>query len=533
MTLAFVSPSAGAQPRRLLRVACEMMTRRPSRLLAAALAAVTLASAGGASAQGRPDQSAEQRRAEILQAYGGRYDGPMAPYVAKVGERMAVAAGQGGRCTFSVIDSDVVNAFAAPPSCDIYITRGLLALISTEGELAAVLGHEVGHVAANHAGRRQTRSAITGIGAAILGAVTGSSALGQIASQVGQLNVLSYSREQEYESDTLSARYLASAGYSPYGLVDMLAALQASDQVEAATTNASAESTPVWSRTHPLTGDRIARALAEARRSGPPAPAGVDPYLAQVDGLIWGDDPAQGFVRGRKFLHPGLDIAFTAPPGFELANSPSAVNIRGPNRLAAQFAGPVSNSADPTDEAYAVLRKVVGQAPAQAGQPQRTRINGVETVLLPAQARGSRSMIEVGVAVFAVGRDNFHFVTLAPAGQARAFDARFRPADRLLPAAVAGRAGGGQAETDPRGDRAARRHPGRAGRAHGGRRAPRGAVPGDQRSGAGRSAAAGRQAEDRRGRILAPDQDARGSLAQGGGMISNPGRLGCSVCSPP
>lgn len=410
------------------------MTRRPSRFLAAALAAVTLATAGGASAQPRPDQSA-QRRAEILQAYGGRYDGPMAGYVSKVGERMAAAAGQGGRCSFSVINSDVVNAFAAPPGCDIYVTRGLLALIRSEGELAAVLGHEVGHVAANHAGRRQTRTAITGIGAAILGAVTGSSAVGQIANQVGQLNVLSYSRDQEYESDTLSARYLASAGYSPYGLVDMLAALQASDQVEAQATSAAAETTPVWSRTHPLTGDRIARALAEARRSGPPAAAaGADPYLAQVDGLIYGDDPQQGFVRGRKFLHPDLNIAFTAPPGFVLANSPSAVTLRGPNRLAAQFAGPVSDSADPTDEAYAVLRKVVGQAPAQAGEAQRTRINGIEAVLLPAQARSSSGLIDVGVAVFVVGRENFHFVTLAPAGQAPAFDPLIDSFRRLSPA---------------------------------------------------------------------------------------------------
>lgn len=409
------------------------MTRRSSRLLAAALAAVTLVSTSAAQAQ---QQSPEQRRAEILRSYGGAYRGPITAYVGKVGERMAAAAGQRG-CSFSVIDSEVVNAFAAPPGCDIYITRGLLALINSEGELAAVLGHEVGHVAANHAGRRQTRSAITGIGAAILGAVTGSSAIGSIAGQVGQLNVLSYSREQEYESDSLSARYLASAGYSPYGLVDMLSALQASDQVDAlALGGGGGESTPSWARTHPLTGDRIARALAEARRSGPPAVRGeaADPYLGQVDGLIYGEDPAQGFVRGRKFLHPDLNIAFTAPEGFVLANSPSAVTMRGPNRLAAQFAGPVSDSADLTDEAYAVLRQVVGRSPAQAGQPQRTRINGLDAVLLPAQARSSSGVVDVGVAVFAVGRENFHFVTLAPAGQARAFDPLIDSFRRLSPA---------------------------------------------------------------------------------------------------
>ena len=141
------------------------MIRRPVRFFAAALAALSVAAAGAADAQSR--QSPEQRRAEILRAYGGAYRGPMAAYVSRVGERMAAAAGQGGRCTFSVIDSPVVNAFAAPPDCDIYVTRGLLALIRSEAELAAVLGHEVGHVAANHAGRRQTRSAITGITTAV------------------------------------------------------------------------------------------------------------------------------------------------------------------------------------------------------------------------------------------------------------------------------------------------------------------------------------------------------------------------------
>src|SRR6266545_1244129 len=141
------------------------MTRRPRRLLATALAVLSLATSAAAQSP-----TPEQRRAEILQAYGG----PIAAYVSRIGERMAVAAGQGGRCTFSVINSDVVNAFASPPGCDIYVTRGLLGLIRSEDELAAVLGHEVGHVAANHSGRRQTRSAITGIGALILGAVAGS-----------------------------------------------------------------------------------------------------------------------------------------------------------------------------------------------------------------------------------------------------------------------------------------------------------------------------------------------------------------------
>jgi len=397
------------------------MSCRALRILVAAVAAISVAS----SAAAQP-QTPERRRAEILQAYGGAYPGPINAYVSRVGERMAVAAGQGGRCSFSVINSEVVNAFASPPGCDIYVTRGLLDLIRSEDELAAVLGHEVGHVAANHAGRRQTRSAITGIGAVLLGAVTGSGALAQIASQAGQLGVLSYSRGQEFEADSLSARYLTAAGYNPFGLADMLSALQASDQLEAADRTQPAKAAPVWSRTHPLTGERVARAAAEARRAPPPAPGGRPPrpdlYLEAVDGLLYGDDPEQGVVLGRRFLHPGLGFGFTAPPGFVLANSPSAVVMQGPGGLKAQLAGSVGEGGDLADEAYAVLRQLVGEVPARTGELRRARIGGYDAVVLPAQAQASDGWVDVTVAVYAVGREGFHLVTLAPAGQAYAFD---------------------------------------------------------------------------------------------------------------
>lgn len=398
------------------------MSRRPLSLILTAVAAVSLAASAAAQPQ-RP----EQRRAEILQAYGGAYDGPIGAYVSRIGERMAVAAGQGGRCTFSVINSEVVNAFASPPGCDIYVTRGLLGLIRSEDELAAVLGHEVGHVAANHSGRRQTRAAITGVGALILGAVTGSGELAQVAGKVGQLNVLSYSRGQEFEADSLSARYLAGAGYNPFGLADMLSALQASDQVEALDNPGETRAQPVWSRTHPLTGERVARAVAVARATPPPAPgdapAPADGYLEAVDGLLFGEDPEQGVVLGRRFLHPALGFGFAAPPGFVLANSPTAVVMRGPGGVAAQFGGSLAGrGGDPADEVYAVLRQLIGQAPARVGEPRRSRIDGYDAVVLSAQAQSDSGWVDVTVAAYAVGRENFHFVTLAPAGQGYLFD---------------------------------------------------------------------------------------------------------------
>jgi len=404
-----------------------MRRRRRIVAMALALAAISLPAAAQ-----QPTSQVEKQRAAVLQAYGGAYQGPLTAYVARVGERMAQAAGQGGRCRFTVLDTPVVNAMAVPPGCEIYITRGLLTLIRDEDELAAVVGHEVGHVAANHAGRRQTRTAVTGIGALILGAVTGSSTVANIASQVGQLNVLSYSRDQEYDADRLSVGYLTSASYSAYGLPDMLSALQANDQVEALDRSNDAKATPVWSRTHPLTGARIARAVAGARAAGPrrPPPRAPDPYLAAVDGLTYGDDPAQGVVLGRRFLHPDIGVGFTAPEGFQLANSPSAVTLQGPGGQVAQFAGG-GRGGDLSDDANAVLRQVTGQAQVAAGEPQRTRINGLEAVVLPAQARTSRGDVDVTVAAYAVGARPYYFVTMAPSGQGRAFDGLIGSMHRL------------------------------------------------------------------------------------------------------
>ena len=411
------------------------MSRRPLRLVAAALAVLSLAT----SAATAPSQTPDQRRAEILQAYGGAYQGPINAYVSRIGERMAAAAGQGGRCTFSVIDSEVVNAFASPPGCDIYVTRGLLGLIRREDELAAVLGHEVGHVAANHSGRRQTRSAITGIGALVLGAVTGSSELAQVAGKVGQLNVLSYSRSQEFEADSLSARYLAGSGYDPMGLAEMLSALQASDQVEALDNPGQTQAQPTWSRTHPLTGERLARAVAAARAIPPPAPGAASPapdgYLEAVDGLLFGEDPDQGVVLGRRFLHPGLGIGFTAPAGFVLANSPTSVVLRGPGGLAAQFAGgAAARGGDPADEAYAALRQLIGQAPARVGEVRRSRIDGYDAAVLSAQAQSDNGWVDVTVAAYAVGPRSFFFTTLAPAGEGGAFDPLIGSLHRLTAA---------------------------------------------------------------------------------------------------
>lgn len=400
------------------------MTIPPLKLvmLASACAAVL---AGPAATQGMNpgNPPVPREHAAAVETYGGLYTGPASAYVAEVGGRVAQAAGQGGRCGFHVVNSDVVNAFTSPPGCHVYITRGLLALLSSEDELAAVLGHEVGHVTANHAGKRQQRSTLTTLGALVLGAVTKSSDLAQLASGFGQLNVLSYSRAQELQSDQLAVRYLTGGGYSPYALADVITALQGQEQLKTRISGREEKTAPAWAQTHPLHGDRITRALQHARATGrPPGPERDAEYLARIDGLIFGDDPRQGFVEGRRFVHPDLGIAFEAPAGFTLTNGSRAVKMESAGGLQGIFSSAPLRG-DLERYAYDALRSAAGQTQVQVGRPERTRINGMEAVILPAQAAAQRGVVELTVAAYAAGPDTgYHFVTLAPAGGSRAFD---------------------------------------------------------------------------------------------------------------
>ncbi|KAF0172160.1 MAG: peptidase M48 Ste24p [Alphaproteobacteria bacterium] len=372
----------------------------------------------------RDRASAAQQHPQIVAQFGGAVGGPTQTYVDGVGQKIATAAGLPGQCTFTVISSEVVNAFAVP-GCYIYITRGLLAIMNSEDELASVLGHEVGHITAEHSSARQTRGTIAGIGAIAVGILTKNGQLAQLASQAGQLYTLSYSRGQEFEADDRGVSYLITSGYNPFAASDMLQALGVNDALAAKTTNRTAGSEiPAWARSHPMTQDRVTRAAALAQRAGASRATPVEktrPYLQSISGLIYGDDPEQGFVNGRTFAHPKLKIAFDAPQGFTLTNTTTAVLVAGPNNLKAQFAGgplPAQGGLD----AYAagVLRQLVGQSPVQTGQVQRSATNGLETSLLPARAQTqSGQVVDIAVSAYRVGAQAYHFVTLAPAGAAQ------------------------------------------------------------------------------------------------------------------
>jgi predicted Zn-dependent protease len=290
-------------------------------------------------------QLGRQEHPKALAEFGGQYADPkLQAYVERVGNRVKNASElKGEPFTFTVLDSDIVNAFALPGGY-VYITRGLLALANDEAEVAGVLGHEVGHVTARHTAQRYDKAQQGQLGAVAaqiggmilggyLGGAEGARMGGQLGGQAGSLGaqayVQGYSREQEFEADQLGVRYLGGAGYDPGAMASFLRALNANDalqQREAGRGGEEESALAGWFRSHPRTPERIERAAQAVSAELPQARAtDRQPFLAAIDGMIYGDDPAQGFVRGRSFQHPGLRIAFEAPTGFRLQNTPEAV----------------------------------------------------------------------------------------------------------------------------------------------------------------------------------------------------------------
>jgi predicted Zn-dependent protease len=295
-----------------------------------------------------------QEHPRVLAEFGGEAKEPKArAYVQEIGQKMkAVSELAQQPFTFTLLDSDMVNAFALPGGY-VYVTRGLLALADDEAELAGVLGHEVGHVTARHTAQRYDRAMLGQLGA-IAATIAGGILAGEAGAQLGQAvggtlataYVQGFSREQELEADRLGIRYLARAGYDPMAMASMLDALEAESRLRARL-EGQRDTVPDWLRSHPRTKDRIREAAAAAAtKEG--GSRERERFLAAIDGLTFGESPAQGFVRGTRFIHPELDFRFEAPPGFTLINRPNVVIGRAGDGRFLQFdLGEAKGSVDP------------------------------------------------------------------------------------------------------------------------------------------------------------------------------------------
>ncbi len=390
-------------------------------------------------------QQGAQYHPQLLNEFGGAMSGTHAQYVEQVGKNIAVQSGLGNAresFTVSLLNSPVHNAFAVPGGY-IYTTRQLVTLMNNEAELAAVLGHEVGHVAARHSQRRQQaaqRNSILGVLGAIGSAVLlGDSGLGETLSrgfmQGSQLLTLSFSRSQELEADDLGIQYLANAGYDRRAMGTVLASLAAQNALDARLAGRNA-SVPEWASTHPDPASRVQGALAKAGA----ASGGLtnrDTFLTRIDGLLYGDDPQQGMIEGSRFIHPELRLSFTAPQGFYMVNGTRAVSIQGQGGQAQMTLAPYAGNLETyVRQQFATLGgKDSTLAPAQI---QRTTINGLPAVYGTARVNNGNSQVDVTVFAYEFARDRaYHFNVIAPAGQSGTFNAMFQSMRRITTAEAA------------------------------------------------------------------------------------------------
>ena len=263
----------------------------------------------------------QQHDAEIRREMGVYDDPELQRYVNQIGQELArVSHRPNLPWTFTIVDSPAINAFALPGGY-IYLTRGILAYLDDEAELAGVLGHEIGHVTARHAAQAYTRQAQVGIGLAILSIfVPATAPFADLSSAGLSVLFLRHGREAELEADRLGVEYGSGVGYDPAGVPRFLATLARIDKL-------SERGVPNWLSTHPDPGSRVTKAEPVAGKFASESAKALnrDQYLERINGLVFGDKPEDGVVRGNEFLHPLLRIGVTFPEGWELTNTESAV----------------------------------------------------------------------------------------------------------------------------------------------------------------------------------------------------------------
>ena len=269
----------------------------------------------------------------ILATYGGIYNDPRLQTIIEEMVERLVAASEKPDLHYKVtmLNSQSVNAFALPTG-QLYVTRGLIALAGDESELASVLAHEMGHVIARHAELREQQERQADLVSRVVTDVVSDPAAGALALAKSKLALASFSRAQEFEADGIGIGIAARAGYDPYGAARFLTAMERNAALKPEPSGGINPAAPDFLSSHPSTPERVTNAIANARQYRAPASDSAqerqqarNAYLGNIDGLVYGEDPGEGYVRGRRFLHPKLGFTFTAPEGFTLDNTAQAV----------------------------------------------------------------------------------------------------------------------------------------------------------------------------------------------------------------
>jgi predicted Zn-dependent protease len=275
------------------------------------------------------DAAAQREHERILAAYNGVYENPqIEAMVSQTVEKLVAASDRPDlHYRITLLNSPVVNAFALP-SGQLYVTRGLVALANDSSELASVMSHEMAHVIAHHAEIREDRARqVALVNRMVANGVLSDPEVGALALAKSKIALASFSRAQEFDADGMGVGIAARAGFDPYGAARFLTSLGHDAELrQSGQTSSIDPRAPDFLSSHPATPERVKNAQTKARElAAPGGERDKGEYLAAIDGIVYGDDPSEGLVRGRRFLHPRLGFTFTAPEGFTLDNTAQAI----------------------------------------------------------------------------------------------------------------------------------------------------------------------------------------------------------------
>ncbi|MGH6806247.1 MAG: M48 family metalloprotease [Ensifer adhaerens] len=346
----------------------------------------------------------------IVASYGGEYkDAKTERLVARIaGALTAVSENPQQSYRITILNSPAINAFALPGGY-LYVTRGLLALANDASEVAAVLSHEMAHVTANHGIERQQREEAEVIASRVVSEVLSSDLAGKQALARGKLRLAAFSRNQELQADVIGVRMLGEAGYDPYAAARFLDSMAAYSRFSAV--DPEADQSLDFLSSHPNAPQRVDLARRHARAFGAEGTSGDrgrDYYLAGIDGLLYGDSPQEGYVRGQTFMHGQLGIRFDVPTGFQIDNKAEAVLATGPGDVAIRFDG-IADTARKSLTDYIASGWVTGLQPDTI---RPTSVNGLEA----ATARASADRWDFDVTVVRIDNRIYRFLTAVPKG---------------------------------------------------------------------------------------------------------------------
>jgi predicted Zn-dependent protease len=350
-------------------------------------------------------QAAEETRA----ALGLVQNDALQTYVREVGSRLAAGSERPNLpWSFQVVNDPTPNAFALPGGF-IFVTRGMLNHMDSEAELASVLGHEIAHVTARHSVEQISRAQLAqlgfGVGMILFPDIQ---SFGGLLSSGLQLLFLKFGRDAERQADELGFRYALEQQYDVREMADVFTTLQ---QISA---REGGSPLPAWASTHPDPGERVETVRKRVAALDIPLEGlkvGREPFLTQIDGLVWGEDPRQGFFQGNRFLHPDMRFEMTFPQGWRTQNLPQAVIAASPEQDAVIQLTLASGT--PRE----ALQRFAAQSGVQVSQPTDETVNGLPAAAVRFAAQSEQGQLEGTAVLIAYNDRTYQIIGYTPAGR--------------------------------------------------------------------------------------------------------------------